>query len=163
MHRLTVSHGGHEPPGNARQAFTILVVRIRIHATDEVVLLVGHDPRTRSLAMEPERLVSVICGLHGTVAVVTGVGLGIAVVKAAARVVMMAVDHPILTFSLVIDSDAVGVILTHTHTRHKEYSIYLMATQGYRSHIRDRKGVKSAESSTDKGTARSLIKMVALA
>ena len=113
--------------------------------------------------MEPERLVSVICGLHGTVAVVTGVGLGIAVVKAAAGVVMVTVDHPILAFSLVVDSDAVGVILTHTHTRHEEYTIYLVATQSYRCHIRDRQGVESAEGCTHKGAARSLIQMVALA
>ena len=82
--RLAVCGSGHEAPVDALEGLAELVVRVRIHAAHEVVFLVGHDPWTRTVSVVPGSLGSEIRGLHGAVSVVTAVGLGIAIVKAAA-------------------------------------------------------------------------------
>ena len=108
--RCTVSGCGHETPVDALQSLAELVVRIRVHAADKVVLLVGHDPRTGAVAVVPGALGTEVSGLHGAVAVIAAVGLGVAVVEAASGVVMVAADDPVLAFSLVVNCGAVGIV-----------------------------------------------------
>ena len=161
--RFAIGGCRHEAPADAGQALAILVVRIGVHASHEVVLLVGHDPRTRSVTVVPQRLVAVVGGLHGAVAVVAAVGLGVAIVEAAAGIVVVSVDDPVLAFGLVVDSRAVRVVLPQAHARHEEETIDFMPHQGDGGHVRDGHRVESAERGPDKGAAGSLIQVVALA
>jgi hypothetical protein len=84
MMRLTVSCSCNKSPCDARKIAAELIIRIRVYATYKVVLLICHDPRTRTYTMIPEGLASVISTFHCTVTVVTAVDLHITVVEAAA-------------------------------------------------------------------------------
>src|SRR3954452_7964028 len=103
--RFTLGHRGHESPGDARQVGAEFGT-IRVDAAHEVILLVGHDPRSGTAPAIPGGGVSVIRGFHGAVVVVAAVDLSITVVEAAAGIVVMAVDHPVLTLGLVVDCGA---------------------------------------------------------
>jgi len=160
--RLTVGGSCDESPSDARKTLAVLIVRAVGHTTNEVVLLVGHDPRTRSVTMVPERLVAIVCGLHGTVTVIAAVGLGVTVVEAAAGVEVMTVDDPVLAFCLIIYCSTPRIVLTHTHSRNDEDTIDLVTVEGDRGHVSDRKGVESAKCRTNEGSARCLIKVIGL-
>ena len=161
--RLSVGCGGNETPADAGQVGAVLVVRIRIYATHQVILLVGHDPWSGSLSAIPGRLVAEIGSLHGAVTVIAAVCLGVAVVKAAAGVVVMSVYHPVLAFGLVIDCGAVGIVPAQAHSGGDEDTIYLVSHDGYGCPVCHRNVVEAAHGMTAESSARGLLQVIALA
>ena len=161
--RLAVRKSGDETPGDALEALAIFVVGIVVDTADEVVLLVCHDPRAGSVAMIPHRLVAVVCGLHGAVAVVTAVGLGVAVVEAASGVVMVAVDDPVLAFGLVIHGSALGVVPAVAHARGDEHAVDLVPVQVNRGPVGKGDIVESSHGRSAEASAGSLLQMVLIA
>ena len=160
---LAVGESGHETPGDTLESLAILVVRVIVDAAYEVVLLVGHDPRTGSVAMVPHGLVAVVSGLHGTVTVVAAVGLGVAIVEAASGVVMVAVDDPVLAFGLVIHGSALGVVPSIAHTGSDEYAVDLVAVQVHGSPVGKGDVVESSHGRSAESSARSLLQQVLVA
>ena len=161
--RLAVGEGRHEAPGDALEALAVFVVGIVVDTTHEVVLLVGHDPRAGSIAVIPDRLVAVIRGLHRAVAVVTAVGLGIAVVEAAAGIVVESVDDPVLAFRLVVDSSALGVVPAIAHSGSDEHAVDLVAVEIDGSPVGEGKVVETAHRRAAEASARSLAEVVLIA
>ena len=109
MVRFALGHRGDESPGDVRQVCAEFG-SIRVDATDQVVLLVGHDPRAGRVPVIPGGGVAVVGGFHGAVVVVAAVDLGVAVVEAAAGVVVQAVNDPILSLRLVVDCGALRIV-----------------------------------------------------
>src|SRR5262249_5942861 len=72
MMRLAFGHGGDEAPGDVREAGAEFGA-VGVDATDEIVFLIGHDPRAGRVAVIPAGGVAVVSGLHGAVAVVAAV------------------------------------------------------------------------------------------
>ena len=163
MVRLTVRHRRDEAPGDGVEALAELVVRVVVDTAHEIVLLVGHDPRARGLAVVPDGLVAEIGRFHGAVAVVAAVGLGVAVVEAAAGVVVVAADHPVLALGLVVHGRAGGVVETHAHARGDEQAVDLVAQDVDRGPISDGNVVVAAHRGTAEATARGLVQVVPLA
>ena len=163
MVRLAVGRGRDEAPGDGLEALAELVLRVVIDTAHEVVLLVGHDPRTRGLAVVPRRLVAEIGGLHGAVAVVAAVGLGIAVVEAAAGVVVVAADHPVLALGLVVHGRADRVVEAQAHARGDEDAVHLVAHHVHRGPVGHGDVVVAAHGGAAEAAARSLVEVVALA
>ena len=158
--RLTVGGSGNESPLNRVEGRAELVVRIRIYATYKVVLLVCHDPRTRLVSVIPCGLVSKVGGLHGSVSVVAGVGLGVTVVKAATVVVVVTCDYPVLAFCLVVNSDSLGVVPAESHTGSDEGTVNLLVVDGYRCPVRYGDVVESTHCVAAESSARSLLQVV---
>ena len=152
---------GHESPGDVRQVDAEFG-SIRVDATDKVVLLVGHDPRAGRVAVIPGQGVAVVGGFHGAVVVVAAVDLGVAVVEAAAGVVVVAVDDPVLPLRLVVDSGAFRVVLAEAHARRDENAVDLMAHDRNRRHVGDRKIVKPTHGRAAESAARCLGEVVVL-
>ena len=113
---------------------------IRVDAADQVVLLVGHDPRAGSASVIPGAGVAVVGGFHGAVVVVAAVGLGVAVVEAAAGVEVQAVDDPVLALRLVVDRGALRVVIAEAHARLDEDAVDLVAHDRNRRHVGDAEG-----------------------
>src|SRR6185437_5381777 len=109
--RLALGYGGHEPRGDVRQGRAQLGGTAGVDAAHQVVLLVGHDPRAGRVSVVPGGGVSEVGGLHGAVAVVTTVDLGVAVVETATIVEMVTVDDPVLPLRLVADRGAGGMVV----------------------------------------------------
>jgi len=135
---------------------------IGIHAADEVVLLIGHDPRTGAAAMEPRCRVAVVGGFHCAVVVVAAVDFGVAVVEAAAIVEVQAVNYPVLAFGLIIDCGALGVVLAQSHAGGDEDSVGLVAHYGDRRHVGDGEIVESTHGGAAEPAARSLREVIVL-
>ena len=100
MMRFSLGDCGHETPGDAGQIWTAFGT-ILVDATNEIVLLVGHNPWTVPIPAIPRRGVTEVEGLHGAVIIIAAVDLGIAVVETAAGVEMLTIDHPVLPLSLI--------------------------------------------------------------
>ena len=111
---LALGHRGDESPGDIRQVRAEFGA-IRVDAADQVVLLVGHDPRAGRVAVIPAGGVAEVGGLHGAVVVVAAVDLGVAVVEATAGIEVPAVDNPVLSFRLIVDGSALGVVHAQAH------------------------------------------------
>ena len=139
-----------------------LVVRIRVNAAYKVVLLVSHDPGSRLVSVIPCSLVSKVGGLHCSVSVVAGVGLGVAVVEAAAVVVVLPVDHPVLAFSLVVNCDALGVVPAESHSRSNECAVNLVAVNCDGSPVCNGDVVESSHGMAAESSAGSLVKVVSV-
>ena len=139
---LAFGHGRHEAPGDVGQVFAKLG-GIVVDAAHQIVLLVGHDPRAGRVAVVPGGGVAVIGGLHGAVIVVTAVDFGVAVVEAATGVVVVAVDHPVLTLGLIVHGCALRVVLTEAHARFDEDTVDFVAHDGHRRHVGHREVVES--------------------
>ena len=112
--------------------------------------------------MIPGRGVAVIGRLHGAVAVVAAVGLGIAVIEAAAAIIVAAVDDPVLPLGLVVDGGALGVVPAQAHARRDENAIDLVAHDRDRRPVGDRKVVKSAHGRAAEAAAGRLGEVVIL-
>ncbi len=161
MVRLALGDRGHESPGDARQVRAELG-SIRVDAADQVVLLVGHDPRAGAAPAIPGAGVAVVGGLHGAVVVVAAVGLGVAVVEAAAGVVVMAADDPVLPLRLVVDGGALRVVLAEAHARRDEDAVGLVAQNRDRRHVGDWEVVESAHRRAAESAAGRLDEVVVL-
>ena len=159
--RFAVGRGRHESPLDDRQV--AVLGSIRGDTTHQVVLLVGHDPRSGRRAVIPRRGVAEVSGFHGSGVIIAAVNLGVAVIKAAAVVVMMAVHDPILPFRLVVHRGAVRVVVAKTHARRDEDAINLVAHDRYRRPVGDRDIVKSTHRHLSAGgTGRRLGQIVAM-
>lgn len=134
---LAVGRGRDKSPVDGGQVGTVLVIGRGIHTAHQVVLLVRHDPRPRLLAAVPARGIAVVGRFHGTITIVATVGLGIAVIKAAAVVVVMAADDPILSLGLVVHGRALGVVPTQPHPGLNENPVDLVPHDRHRGHVRD--------------------------
>ena len=89
----------------------IVGVVVLVHSGEQTVLQVGHDPRAVARTVAPDLDVAEVDGLHGAVAVVVAVRLGVAVVEAAAAVVVRAVEDRVHALGVVPGGDAVGVVV----------------------------------------------------
>src|SRR6185369_6799721 len=106
-----------------------------VDTAHQVVFLVGHDPRTGSRTAIPGGGVAVIGGLHGAVAIVAAVGLGVAIVETATGVVVLAVNNPILPLRLVVDRGTLSIILAKAHARLDEETVDSVAHDRNRRHV----------------------------
>ena len=113
--------------------------------------------------MIPAGGVAVVGGFHGAVAVVAAVGLGVAVVEAAAGVEVLAVDDPVLPLRLVVDRGALRVVLAQAHARLDEDAVSLVAHDRDRRHVGDREIVEPAHGRAAESAARRLGEVVVLA
>src|SRR6185369_10291901 len=133
-------------------------------ATDEIVFLVGHDPRAVTGTVIPNLGVAVVSGLHRAVAVVTAVDFAVAIVEAATGVIVVTVDHPVLTLGLIVHRGAMRVVQAHTHAVFDEDAVGLVAEDGHGRPIGQGEAIEPAH---DRGrasaAARSLTKMVFVA
>ena len=102
-----LDHGGGEPVAGGG----VVGVVAGVGAGVQAVLHVGHDPRAVAGAEAPDLDVAEVDGLHGAVAVVVVVGLGVAVVEAAAAVVVRAVEDGVLAFRVVAGGDVLGAVV----------------------------------------------------
>ncbi len=112
--------------------------------------------------MIPVRGVAEIGRLHRAVVVVAAVGLGIAVVKAAAVVVVVPADHPILALRLIVHRCSLRIVLAQSHAGRNEHPVYLVPHDRHRRHVRQRKMVEAAHRRTAESAARCLDQMVVL-
>src|ERR1035437_2890200 len=160
--RLPPGNRGHESPGNAGQTCAEFGT-IRVHAANQVVLLVSHGPRAGGRTVIPAARVAVVGGFHGSVAVVAAVGFCVAVVEAAACVVMHAIDDPILPFSLVVDRGALGVVLAEAHAGLDEDAVNLVARDRNRRHVGDWEVVEPTHGGAAESAAGRLGEVVVLA
>ena len=106
--------------------------------------------------------VAVVGGFHGAVVVVAAVDLGVAVVEAAAGVVVLAVNHPVLPLRLVVDRGAFRVVLAQAHARLDEDAVDLVAHDRNRRHVGDREVVKSTHGRAAESAAGRLGEVVVL-
>jgi hypothetical protein len=142
--RFALGDGGHEPGGDARQIGAEFRRATRVDAAHQVVLLVCHDPRAGWISVIPGAGGAEVAGFHRAVAIVAAVDLGIAVVEAATAVVVLTIDDPVHTLGLVVDRDAVGVVVAETHAGLDENAVRLVSADGDRRHVRDREVVEAA-------------------
>src|SRR5207302_10402097 len=70
--RFAFGDRGHESPGDVRQVCAEFG-SIRVDATDQIVLLVGHNPLAGRVPVIPGGGVAVVGGFHGAVVVVAAV------------------------------------------------------------------------------------------
>ena len=161
--RLAVGHGRNKTPVHAVQAAAVFVVGVRIHAAHQVVLLVGHNPRSIAFAIVPAPGIAEVSGFHGAVTVVAAIRLGITVVEAAAGIVMLAAEHPVLALGLVVHGRAGGVVQPQAHTRSDEDAIDFVTHHVYRRPVGHGYIVVAAHSRAAEAAARSLIQVIALA
>src|SRR6185436_13518794 len=126
------------------------------------VLLVGHDPRTLGLPAIPGGGIAVVGGFHGAVVVVAAVDLGVAVVEAAAGVVVVAVDDPILPLRLVVDRGALHVVLAEAHARRDEDAVGLVTHDRNRHHVGNREVIKPAHCRAAESAAGSMDEVIVL-
>ena len=112
--------------------------------------------------MIPLVLYSKVGCLHCAVAVVRGIRFRIAVVKAAAVAVMVAVYHPVLAFRLVVHGGAGGVVPTHSHSRNDERSVHLVPVQCHGRKVCQRNVVHSSHGGAYHVPAGSLDQVVLL-
>ena len=161
MVRFAFGDRGHETPVDARQVGAEFG-SIRVDTTDQIVLLVGHNPRTRAAPAIPGGGVAVVSGFHGAVVVVAAVDLGVAVVEAAAGVVVVAVNDPVLPLCLVVDRGALRVVLAEAHARRDEDAVGLVAHDRNRRHVGDREVVKPTHGRAAESAAGHLDEVVVL-
>ena len=161
--RLAVGHGRNKTPVHAVQAAAVFVVGVRIHAAHQVVLLVGHNPRSIAFAIVPAPGIAEVSGFHGAVTVVAAVRLGITVVEAAAGIVMLAAEHPVLALGLVVHGRTGGVVQPQAHTRSDEDAIDFVTHHVHRRPVGHGYIVVAAHSRAAETAARGLIQMVPLA
>src|SRR5204862_4148694 len=109
----------------------------------EAVLQVGHDPGPVAGAVAPDLDVAEVDGLHGAVAVVPAVALGVAVVEAAATVVVGTVEDRVHAFRLVTGGGAGGVVVAVAGTGRHEHAVRLVAVDRDRCRGRVRQVVVS--------------------
>ena len=163
MMRLSISCSRDETPVDALEGIAVFVIRIRIDATYEIVLLICHNPRTCAMSIIPGFLGAEICRFHGTVTVVSAVCFRIAVVKAAPGVVMMSAYDPILAFCLVVHGRTMSIVPSQAHTGSNEYSINLVTHECSRCGICERNVVESSHCRTAEPSARCLIQVISIA
>src|ERR1039457_2805642 len=96
-----LDHGGGEPVAGGRVVGVVAGAGARVQA----VLHVGHDPRAVAGAVAPDLDIAEVDGLHGPGAIVVVVGLGVAVVEAAAAVVVRAVEDRVLALRVIPGGD----------------------------------------------------------
>src|SRR6185312_12283248 len=113
------------------------VVRVvaLVQAGEQAVLHVRHDPRAVARAVAPDLDAAEVDGLHGAVAIVVVVRLGIAVVEAAAAVVVLAVEHGVLGLGIVAGGDAVGGVVAVAGARDDRDAVGLVAVEGGRGGV----------------------------
>src|SRR5580704_16051928 len=157
--RLALGDRGNESPGDAGQVGAEFGA-VGVDATDEIVLLIGHDPGAGSWSIEPAAGGAVVGGFHGAVVVVAAVDLGVAIVEAAAGVVVLAVDDPILALGLIVDCRALGVVLAEAHAGLDEDAVRFVAHDSDGRHVGDRKVVKPAHGRAAESAARRLSEVV---
>ncbi len=141
--RFALGHRGHESPGDVRQLSQSLdpsglTQPTRLFSWSVMIHGPGRVP------VIPGGGVAEVGGFHGAVAVVAAVGLGVAVVEAAAGVVVMAVNDPVLPLRLVVDRGALRVVPAEAHARLDEDAVGLVAHDRNRRHVGDREVVKPA-------------------
>ncbi len=105
--RAALEHGGQEPVADAG----VIGVGAAVDPGEQAVLQVGHDPGAVAAARAPALVVAEVEGLHVAVAGVQAVGLGVAVVEAAAAIEVRAVEDGVHALGLVAGGDAVGVVV----------------------------------------------------
>jgi hypothetical protein len=148
-------------PGNAGEIWTPFGA-ILVDATDEIVLLVGHNPRTVSAAAIPRRRVPEVQGFHGAVVVIAAVDLRIAVVEAAAGVEMLAIDDPVLPLRLVVDRGAFHIVLAKSHAWFDEHAVDLVPHDANWRHVGDGKVVEASQGWAAESATGSLCKVIVL-
>src|SRR5262245_19077653 len=159
--RFPLGDRGHEAPGDARQVCAEFG-SIRVDTTYQVVFLVGHDPWAGRRPAIPSGGIAIVGRLHSAVAVVAAVDLSVAVVEAAAGVIVMAANNPILPLRLVVDCGAPRVILAEAHARRDEDAIDLVAHDRNRRHVGDRGVVKPTHGRAAQSDAALLYEVVVL-
>src|SRR3984885_5443575 len=144
MMRFSLADCGHETPGDAGQIWTAFGT-ILVDATNEIVLLVGHNPWTVTTPAIPRRGVTEVEGLHGAVVIIAAVDLGIAVVETAAGVEMLTIDDPVLPLALVVDCGAFHIVMAEPHARLDEHTVDLVPHDRNRRQIGNRKVVEASQ------------------
>src|SRR6185437_11889865 len=102
-----LDHGGGEPVVGGGVAG----VEAGVGAGVQAVLQVAHDPRAVAGAEAPDLDAAEVDGFHGAGAVVVVVGLGVAVVEAAAAVEVGAVDDVVDALGVVAGGDVLGGVV----------------------------------------------------
>ena len=161
MVRFAFGDGGHESPVDTGQIWASFG-SIRIDAADEVVFLVGHDPRSIITSVIPGACVAVVGGFHRSVIVVAAVSLGVAIIKAAAGVEVQAINHPILSLRLIVNRGAFRVVDADAHARLDKDAIELVAHDRKRGHVRDGDIVKSTQCRAAESAARRLSQVIVM-
>src|SRR5262249_5973609 len=126
------------------------------------VLLVGHNPWTGGLTAIPGSGVAVVCGFHGSVVIVAAIDFGVAIIEAAAGVVVVAINDPILPFRLIIDRGSLYVVLAQANTRRDEDAVRLLAHDRDRRHVGNREVIKPAHARAAESAAGRLDEVVVL-
>src|SRR5581483_11072023 len=127
--------GGNEAPGIDGWVGGIL---LRVVSGEQAGFHVGHDPRASTSAASPGGRRAEVGGFHGACADSAAVGRGVPVVKAAAAVVVRAVDDVVDALGFVADCDAGGIVIAEPHAWHDVYAVSLVAHDRDRRHVRDR-------------------------
>ena len=112
--------------------------------------------------MKPGCGVAVVGGLHGAVVVVAAIDLGVAVIETATGVEMQAVDDPVLSFCLVINRGASGVVVAKPHARLDENAVSLVPHDRDRRHAGERNVVEPAHGGATESAAGRLGQVVVL-
>src|ERR1700733_12595116 len=128
---------------------------ILVDATNEIVLLVGHDPRTVTISAIPRRGVPEVKGFHGAVVIIAAVDLGVAVVETATGVEMLTIDDPVLPLRLVVDCGAFHIVLAESHARFDEHTVDLVPRDRNRRHIGNGKVVEASQGRAAEPASRS--------
>src|ERR1700728_923492 len=142
--RFSLADGGHETPGNTGQIGAAFGT-ILIDATNEIVLLVGHNPWTVTISAKPRRGVTEVEGFHGAIVIIAAVDLGIAVVETATGVEMLTIDDPVLPLRLVVDCGAFHIVMAQSHARFDEHTVDLVPHDRNRRHIGNGKVVEASQ------------------
>src|SRR5947208_15674115 len=150
--RFSLSNCSHEAPVDVRH-IDAQFGSIPVDASDQIVLLVRHNPGAGGISVIPRASIPEIGGFHGAVVVITAVDLGIAVVEAAAGVVVETDNDPVLSLRLVIDCCALGIILAQSHSGLDENTVGFVSHYGNRRHVGEWEVVKSAERRAAESTA----------
>src|SRR5262249_5589915 len=118
-----------------------------------------HDPGAVAGTEAPDLDVAEVDGLHGPGAVIVVIGLGVAVIEAAAAVEVGAVEDGVLAFEVVAGGDVPGAVVAVAVTRCDEDSVGCVATDRHRGGGSVREAVRAA----GRAAARRVGEVVAVA
>ncbi|KAI6758277.1 hypothetical protein HG530_010517 [Fusarium avenaceum] len=124
--RLALHNSGKESILDGRISSIVLGVLSR----EEAVLKISHEPRATARTGSPDGVVTKVNGFHVTVACVFAVGLGIAVVEAAATVVVSSIENSVHTLWLISRSRPTDLVVAVSSSGRDENTVCLLPVQG---------------------------------
>lgn len=152
----------------ARRLHRVVRLLALLAAGEEVVLQVGHDPGPVAVAgAAPAVALAEVERLHAPVADALAGGvdvvrLGVAVVEAARRVVVRAVEHGVHALGVVVERDALGLVVAVPRHGRAEHAVRPLAVERHGRAVRARQEVEAAGLGTVAGAAAGGTRQVVL-